>query len=107
MNITKDSSTCKSASLKLLNPVDIGSGNIIPNWWYAKILTTSGKAYTMAIALLSELWFLYRSTGQEEHQKDYDYFCNKFIFFRLKRNKSGISKWGEIQLTLFTFVSKP
>jgi hypothetical protein len=32
----------------------------------------------MAIALLSELWFLYRSTGQEEHQKDYDYFCNKF-----------------------------
>ena len=78
MNITKDSSTCKSASLKLLNPVDIGSGNIIPNWWYAKILTTSGKADTMAIALLSELWFLYRSTGQEEHQKDYDYFCNKF-----------------------------
>ena len=76
--ITKNLSTCKSASTKLLNPIDIGSGNIILNWWYAKILTTSGKADTMAIALLSELWFLYRSTGQEEHQKDYDYFCNKF-----------------------------
>ena len=76
--ITKNLSTCKPASTKLSNPVDIGSGNIIPHWWYAKILTTGGKADTMAIALLSELWFLYRSTGQEEHQKDYDYFCNKF-----------------------------
>ena len=76
--ITKNLSTCKPASTKLLNPVDIGSGNIIPNWWYSKILTTGDKADTMAIALLSELWFLYRSTGQEEHQKDYDYFCTKF-----------------------------
>lgn len=76
--ITKNLSTCKPASTKLSNPVDIGSGNIIPNWWYSTILTTGGKADTMAIALLSELWFLYRSTGQEEHQKDYDYFCNKF-----------------------------
>ena len=76
--ITKKPSTCKPASTKLSNPVDIGSGNIIPNWWYSTILTTGGKADTMAIALLSELWFLYRSTGQEEHQKDYDYFCNKF-----------------------------
>ncbi len=78
MLITKNLSTCKSASTKLLNPVDIGSGNIIPNWWYSTILTTAGKADTTAIALLSELWFLYRSTGQEEHQKDYDYFGNKF-----------------------------
>ena len=78
MLITKNLSTCKPASTKLSNPVDIGSGNIIPNWWYSTILTTCGKADTMAIALLSELWFLYRSTGQEEHQKDYDYFCNKF-----------------------------
>ena len=77
-SITKDTSTCKPASTKLLNPVDIGSGNIVPHWWYLKILTTGGKADTMAIALLSELWFLYRSTGQKEHQKDYDYFCNKF-----------------------------
>ena len=76
--ITKNSSTCKPASIKLLNPIDIGSGNIIPNWWYSTILTTGGKADTMAIALLSELWFLYRSTGQEEHQKDYNYFGNKF-----------------------------
>ena len=78
MSITKNSAVYKPASTKLLNPIDIGSGNIIPNWWYLKILTTGGKADTMAIALLSELWFLYRSTGQEEQQKDYDYFCNKF-----------------------------
>jgi len=78
MNIPKNLSTCKPASTKLLNPIDIGSGNIVPHWWYSTILTTGGKADTMAIALLSELWFLYRFTGQEEHQKDYDYFCNKF-----------------------------
>jgi hypothetical protein len=76
--ITKNLSTCKPAGKKLSNPVDIGIGNIVPHWWYSTILTTGGKADTMAIALLSELWFLYRSTGQEEHQKDYDYFCNKF-----------------------------
>ena len=50
----------------------------MPQWWYSKILATGGKADTTAICLLSELWFLYRSTGQEEHQKDYTFFSNKF-----------------------------
>ncbi len=78
MNITKNLGTCKHASTTLVNSIDIGSGNIIPHWWYQKILTTGDKADTMAIAILSELWFLYRSTGKQEHQKDYSYFCNKF-----------------------------
>jgi hypothetical protein len=78
MLITKNSSTYKPASTKLTNPLDIGSGNIILNWWYGKILTTGGKADTIAISLLSELWFLYLSTGNVEHQKDYNYFGNKF-----------------------------
>ena len=90
MNITRTIATCKPASTKLSNPVDIGSGNIVPHWWYSKILTTGGKADTMAIALLSELWFLYRSTGQEEHQKDYDYFCNKFNLSTYQTRESFI-----------------
>ncbi|WP_322777612.1 hypothetical protein [Candidatus Megaera venefica] len=40
MNITRTIATCKPASTKLLNPIDIGSGNIIPNWWYSTILTS-------------------------------------------------------------------
>ena len=78
MLITKNPSTCKPASTKLTNPLDIGSGNIIPSWCYSKTLTTGNKADTIAICLLYELWFLYRSTGQEKHQKDYNYFGNKF-----------------------------
>jgi hypothetical protein len=76
--ITQTSSPCKAASVRSFKCPDIGAGNIIPNWWYSKILTTGGKSDTTAIALLSDLWFLYRSSGEEEHQKDYDYFCKKF-----------------------------
>jgi hypothetical protein len=88
--IAKKPLTCKSTSPKLLNPIDLGAGNIVPNWMYKKILTTGGKSDTMAIALLSELWFLYRSTGQEEHQKDYDYFCNKFNLSRYQVREAFI-----------------
>ena len=69
MNIPKNISTCKPASTKLLNSVDIVSGNIIQHWWYSKILTTGCKADTMAIALLYELWFLC-------HSKGIDKLCN-------------------------------
>ena len=78
MNITQTSLVCKAASVKSFKCPDIGAGNITPNWWYSKILTTSGKSDMTAIALLSDLWYLYRSSGEEEHQKDYDYFCKKF-----------------------------
>lgn len=78
MSVTQTRSTCNPASTKSFKCSDIGTGNIVPNWWYSKILTTSGKSDTIAIALLSELWFLYRSSGEEEHQKDYEYFCKKF-----------------------------
>ena len=90
MNITQTTSTCKPASIKSFKCPDIGTGNIVPNWWYAKILTASGKSDTMAIALLSDLWFLYRSTGEEEHQKDYDYFCKKFNLSRYQVREAFI-----------------
>ena len=78
MNIPENSCTCKRTSAKPLSSIDIGTGNIVPHWWYQKILTTGDKADTIGISLLSELWFLYRSTGKQQHQKDYSYFCNKF-----------------------------
>lgn len=78
MTIAQNSFACNHASKNLLDSLNINSGNIIPHWWYTKILTTGGKADTIAIALLSELWFLYLCTGQEKHQKDYSYFGNKF-----------------------------
>jgi hypothetical protein len=90
MNITQTTLTCKSASIKSFKCPDIGVGNIVPNWWYTKILTTGGKSDTMAIALLSDLWFLYRFTGEEEHQKDYDYFCKKFNLSRYQVREAFI-----------------
>jgi len=90
MNIPEKPSAFKSVSPKPFKSIDIGVGNIIPNWMYKKILTTGGKSDTMAIALLSDLWFLYRSTGQEEHQKDYDYFCNKFNLSRYQVREAFI-----------------
>ena len=90
MFITKKLTTCKSISPKPFKSIDIGAGNIVPNWMYKKILTTGGKSDTMAIALLSDLWFLYRSNGKEEHQKDYDYFCNKFNLSRYQIRESFI-----------------
>ena len=90
MFITKKLTTCKSISPKPFKSIDIGVGNIVPNWMYKKILTTGGKSDTMAIALLSDLWFLYRSTGKEEHQKDYDYFCNKFNLSRYQVREAFI-----------------
>jgi hypothetical protein len=76
--ITKKSSTYnyKFESAKFFESIDINVGNTVPNWLYRKILNIVSKTDT--IALLSCSRFLYHSTGQEEHQKDYDYFCNKF-----------------------------
>ena len=90
MNIPEKPSACKSVSPKPFKSIDIGVGNIVPNWMYKKILTTGGKSDTMAIALLSDLWFLYRSTGEEEHQKDYDYFCKKFNLSRYQVREAFI-----------------
>ena len=76
--ITKKSSTYnyKFVSAKFFESIDINVGNTVSNWLYRKILTIASKTDT--IALLSCSRFLYHSTRQEEHQKDYDYFCNKF-----------------------------
>src|SRR5271169_1167069 len=69
--------TPERKNIEFANDGTFSSGNIIPHWWYSKILSIGNKADTIAICLLSELWFL-RSTGQEKHQKDYSFFCTKF-----------------------------
>lgn len=74
--ITKNSSIYKSVSAKFFESIDINLGNIVPNWFYRKTVSTACRTDT--IALLSNSWFLYRFTGQEEHQKKYVYFCDKF-----------------------------
>lgn len=56
ISITKNTSTCKPASTKLLNPT--GSGNIVADWWYSKILITKGSVGNISIFLPSELYFL-------------------------------------------------
>lgn len=79
--ITKNSSACKEASSNSQEASTFlkqEAGNLIPHAWYGKITTNGGKADTIAICLLAELWSLYRSTGQEEHQKDYCFFSKKF-----------------------------
>ena len=81
MNITKNSTACKEASSNSREASTFlkqEAGNLIPHAWYSKITTNGGKADTIAICLLAELWSLYRSTGQEEHKKDYCFFSKKF-----------------------------
>jgi hypothetical protein len=81
MNISKNFSACKEASgnsREASTFLKQEAGNLIPHSWYSKITTNGGKADTIAICLLAELWSLYRSTGQEEHQKDYCFFSKKF-----------------------------
>ena len=79
--ITKNPTACKEASSNSQEASTFlkqEAGNVIPHAWYGKIITNGGKADTIAICLLDELWSLYRSTGQEEHQKDYCFFSKKF-----------------------------
>ena len=52
----------------------MGAGNISPRFWYHKILRAGRKADTIGIAILSELVFLYRRTGETEFDFGYQYF---------------------------------
>ena len=64
------------------NTVNLGSGNIVPHWWYKAIKADSGKPDLVAIAILSELWFLHRKQGGAEFNEGYAYFERKFEFTR-------------------------
>jgi len=79
------------------NTVNLGSGNIIPHWWYKKIKAAGDKPDLVAITILSELWFLYRKSSGNEFNDGYTYFERKFEFTRaqlqdatLRLHESGI-----------------
>jgi hypothetical protein len=73
----KSRSTLKSSetALKIKELEDsMGAGNISPRFWYHRILRAGRKADTIGIAILSELVFLYRRTGETEFDFGYQYF---------------------------------
>ena len=81
MSITKATSSDK-AKAALGTSVNLGSGNIVPHWWYKELKADSGKPDLVAITLLSELWFLHRKHAGIEYNDGYAYFERKFEFTR-------------------------
>jgi hypothetical protein len=56
-------------------------GNIIPTYWYHRVLSC-GKPDLVGITILSELLFLHRITGELESSHGYGYFERKFNLTR-------------------------
>ena len=104
MSITQNASVCNSAEEK--SPSASMVGNIIPHWWYSKIVTNNGKSDTVAISLLSELWFLYRSSGEKKHQKDYSFFSKKFNLtqFQIRSAFIRLEAIGLMQRSVGTII---
>ena len=78
MFITQNQSACNNVgnnSIKLSC-----SGNLVPNVWYHKLLRPCGKSDTTAIAILSELVFLYRYNGDTEFHLNFKSLAEKFNF---------------------------
>jgi len=98
MSITKKLPVGNSSVTKPPNnTAKLGSGNIIPHWWYKKIKAAGDKPDLVAITILSELWFLYRKSSGNEFNDGYTYFERKFEFTRaqlqdatLRLHESGI-----------------
>lgn len=82
MTITKKALLSNSSTDTGVNTQLLGSGNLVPNWWYKAIKNESGKPDLVAITILSELWFLYRKDNGEEFSEGYSYFERKFGFTR-------------------------
>lgn len=79
---------CNNATSALINNF---SGNIIPNFWYKKIVTKSGRPDLSAITILAEIIYWYRpgKDGKKKFKDDawqtsYEYFENKFGHNRQK-----------------------
>lgn len=73
------------------------TGNIIPNDWYKKITTNSGRPDLSAIAILAEIVYWYRPgrSGEKKFQSDawqtsYEYFENKFGYNRQKIRRTFV-----------------
>lgn len=82
MTITKKVLLSNSSTDTRVNTQTLGSGNIVPTWWYKAIKNESGKPDLVAITILSELWFLYRRSNGQEFSEGYSYFERKFCFTR-------------------------
>src|SRR5271154_2512016 len=78
MTITQSYQKSNAASAQAKNTINIGSGNIVPHWWYKVITGTGGKPDLVSITLLSELLFLHRKTSGKEFNDGYIYFERKF-----------------------------
>lgn len=97
MTITKYKELSNKINSSSLITKDLGAGNIVPHWWYRAITAGGGKPDFVAIIILSELWFLYRRSGEVEAVKNYSYYENKFNLTRtqmqdatLRLHKSGL-----------------
>ncbi len=82
MTITKNVLLSNNSTNTRVNTPTLGSGNLVPNWWYKAIRNDSGKPDLVAITILSELWFLYRKGNGKEFSEGYSYFERKFRFTR-------------------------
>ena len=89
MSITKAASSGKAKAVSGTS-VNLGSGNIVPHWWYKAIKSDSGKPDLVAIAILSELWFLHRKQGGAEFNEGYAYFERKFEFTRAQLQEATL-----------------
>ena len=89
MIITKASSSDKAKAVSGTS-VNLGSGNIVPHWWYKAIKSDSGKPDLVAIAILSELWFLHRKHCGVEFNEGYAYFERKFEFTRAQLQEATL-----------------
>lgn len=73
------------------------NGNVIPNWWYQKITTGSGRPDVNAITVLAEIVFWYRPKSKDSSTKQkftgdawqtsYDHFKDKFNFSHEKTRR--------------------
>lgn len=89
MSITKAASSGKAKAVSGTS-VNLGSGNIVPHWWYKAIKSDSGKPDLVAIAILSELWFLHRKHAGIEFNDGYAYFERKFEFTRAQLQEATL-----------------
>lgn len=86
-------------SLPKINPkvLEVGkmniTGNVFPNAWYQNILTPSGKAYLVAIVILSEILYWYRPTEvRNEHTGMTVGYRQKFKADMLQKKYSELAK---------------
>ncbi len=90
MSIAKNLPAGNSHTSTRNNTINLGSGNIVPHWWYKAIKSDSGKPDLVAIAILSELWFLHRKSSGLEFNEGYAYFERKFEFTRAQLQEATL-----------------